>query len=461
MSVKLKVEKYLKLKATPLKATLEIIAPLPETFREEDIYELLSLKGIKFGILYGDIKKIFHQQSKNELIIAKANPPINGKDATIEEVLNIEPDSRPLLMENDKMDYKSIESYCTVNNGETIAIKHPLTKGSPGKSIHGEKLLPIPGKEVHFPAGENTIISEDKKRLLAYATGYLYRSKYTINVGTTLVIDGDVDLTTGHVKYDGDLVIKGNVQPGFKVAASGNILIFGDVENADIWSRSGSVEIRKGVFGKDNCYVFAKHNIRLEFAGHSKLTAEKKIIFNKYLINCKSFAHEGIYSTNPESYIFGGISSSYKHIKVNQLGNKSELKTRVEIHSQENDDLVENLSKYKTLEIKLNRHVVRVTTELKEANKKQVLEKNPDQKNKIYLKQLVLEYKETLLELKSIQKKIKNLEIDLNSQEKFSGKIEAVAVFPKVELKYGILSKIIEKRQNKAVFYFENNKIIG
>ena len=46
-----------------------------------------------------------------------------------------------------------------------------------------------------------------------------------ITVQKHLVIDGDVGLETGNLKFDGSIQVRGTVMPGYSIVSSGDISI--------------------------------------------------------------------------------------------------------------------------------------------------------------------------------------------------------------------------------------------
>ena len=83
------------------------------------------------------------------------------------------------------------------------------------------------GKSVPLPKGRNTEITEDGDTLIASMPGHVEFSGSTFQVKPVLDIDGDVDFSTGNIKFVGDVNIKGDVLSGFTVRSAGNIQVGG------------------------------------------------------------------------------------------------------------------------------------------------------------------------------------------------------------------------------------------
>jgi len=216
----------------------------------DDIFYSLNLKGIVFGI---DKKNIFSaivdMRLNHPYLIASAVGAVKGLDAKIEETIKIEGESRPLNLSGGKVDFKSLDLIQQVEEGMTLARRYLPTLGVDGMDVFGNVLKAAQGMDLDLPAGENTRIEEDNTRLISETGGYLFRKGGKIHVGKLYYISGDVNFSTGNVKYRGDVLVTGNVLSDFTIEAEGDILIKGEVEAANkIHSRHGNVQIKGGCF---------------------------------------------------------------------------------------------------------------------------------------------------------------------------------------------------------------------
>ncbi len=422
---------------------------------------ILENKGICFGIRPQGLRDALDPKNYGQaILIAEGLHPVHGKDSRIEEVVKIDANAQPLLTKDGRIDFKSIDNVRAISEDDIIAYKHPPVPGKDGKSIFGDVIPASPGNDVNLPAGENTKVSPDGITMTASKTGYLYRTKYSINVGTTLVITGDVNYSTGHIKYSGDIIIKGSVISGFRVESTGSIIILGGVESAQVWSRNGNVNISQGVFGKGQAKIFAKKDINLDFGQETEFEAGGNINFSRYLLNCNTFAQGNITSTVSDSYILGGKAVAYGNITVATVGNDSEIKTMLAIHTKQDDELQEKLETYSDLEKKINQTVVKTTQRLKAANK--LLWRNAQSKieTKQYIQALLKEYRGYLLSLKAIQTKKNQIEEKLNTVKPIDSRMQIQGnIYPKCIIYFNQDLYLIESKMSRVEFFFENKMI--
>ena len=78
-----------------------------------------------------------------------------------------------------------------------------------------------------------------------------------MHVDDVYQIRGDVDFHTGNIDFNGDVIIGGDVKSGFKIISKGNIYVNGTVESSDLQSNEGSIFIKNGIQGKNNCSIKA------------------------------------------------------------------------------------------------------------------------------------------------------------------------------------------------------------
>jgi uncharacterized protein (DUF342 family) len=318
------MDRYIDIKVTPLKATIKVNSPaLSERVRFTDnvIRYCLSTKGICCGVKEEVLKKFMSEPAYDtELLVAEGIPPIDGKDSEIQFEVSVNPDAKPSVGKGGKVDYREIQTFSSIKQGQVIARRVPPTEGQPGKAVTGEAIPPVPGKDFPLPRGRNTVISEDGQFLVAEKTGIVFEEGHLINVDELLQVHSDVDFSVGNVKYSGNVQIHGGVKAGFIVEAEGDIEISGEVESARVISRNGNVVIHHGVIGKNDTYIFGKNGISIEFAQNAELRTDGKLTVGKSCLHCQIFCNT-LEATDGQSSIVGGVVQAYEHIDVINIGN--------------------------------------------------------------------------------------------------------------------------------------------
>ncbi|MBD3345819.1 MAG: DUF342 domain-containing protein [Chitinivibrionales bacterium] len=314
----------------------------------------LRRKGICYGILREKAAEILKNMRFDTYVeIARGKEPVDGEDAKLDMQVNLNPDTRPHSRGDGSVDYRNIESFVQIGKGQVLAVKIPPTQGIPGKKVTGEEIPPTPGNDIKMPQGKNTIISDDGSRLIAACSGVLNQYGQLLQILEVLMIEKDVDFRVGNIKYSGDITIKGNVQPGFCVEADGNVTIKGIVETAQIISRNGKAVIEAGVIGKEEAEIYGKAGVYLAFCQEAKcVETEGMCEILKHCLHSKiKCAILG--ATDNQSSVVGGEVSAYDHVEVRQLGNDSNVETKISIVDKNLEIKKEKLSELENLKTEM------------------------------------------------------------------------------------------------------------
>jgi uncharacterized protein (DUF342 family) len=219
------------------------IMPPQYTFKE--IEEALKTQGIVFGVFREKIVDILKTGCEN-LLIAKGNEKQDGTDDSIK--LKFKTDkNEPKLMEdnNGNVDFKSIGLVDGVNAGDIIAEKIEGNPGLNGKDITGHIVRCRNIKKIKLKAGQGCTVKNDNV-IIATISGKPCLNGSTFCVYEVHEVRKDVDISTGNIKFIGDIIICGSVKEGMEVDAGNAVTILKGVERAKIISR-GNIDIKGNV----------------------------------------------------------------------------------------------------------------------------------------------------------------------------------------------------------------------
>jgi len=213
--------------------------------------------GVKKGFSKKDLIALAHMAAKApagttvEHPIAMGKTPIDGKDAKIKPLVQSAQDRilRPKERDDGSVDMRDLGDIVCVKIGDALAKKIPPTDGVIGFTVTGTPLRPTAGDDIELKAGDGTRLSSKNNNVLVSEKVGLPRiidngmevdDVYTIN---------NVDVSTGNIKFEGSVIINGDVNEGMKVVASGDITIGGFVESANI-EAGGDLTIAGGIIGR-------------------------------------------------------------------------------------------------------------------------------------------------------------------------------------------------------------------
>ncbi|MGE5592661.1 MAG: flagellar assembly protein A [Betaproteobacteria bacterium] len=226
------------------------------TVTVEDVEEALKAKGVVFGIDREAVEKAVLDADGLPHVVARGVPPEEGKDGFVEHLVELEP--VPVVWEEgeDRVDYWERYRFPFVHAGDAVAVLHPPVPGTPGRAVTGEAIPPREVKEWALRAGEGAELSEDGTKVLATRDGkpVSYGSRYTrIEVAPVIVHDGNVGLASGHLRFNGDIVVRGDVLEGARVEGRGSVTVLGHAAGATIKAGDG-IRVKGSVV---NCHLRA------------------------------------------------------------------------------------------------------------------------------------------------------------------------------------------------------------
>ena len=241
-----------------MSATAEVTTALGgKNLTAKEILNAAQLEGVIKGfskeVLLDLAQRSINEQEGSLLkgVIAVGKTPINGKNARIKQLVQSAQDRilRPKERDDGSVDMKDLGDIICVRVGDPLAQRVPLTAGIKGYTVTGISIEASPGEDIQMNIGDGTIISPKNKNVLISTLVGLPRA-----IENGMEIDEvyklkNVDVSTGHIKFEGSIIINGDVCEGMKVNATGDITIGGFVESAQL-EAGGDITIGSGIIGK-------------------------------------------------------------------------------------------------------------------------------------------------------------------------------------------------------------------
>lgn len=194
---------------------------------------LAKLKELNVDIKFMSIEKIkelVNQPNGGSAVVAEGKRPINGLSSKIKYLFKNTSYRNPDFDAEKKVDLMNHTIIPSVNVGDVLAVKiTPVIPGRDGVTVTGEVLKAKEGKDIPLKVGKGTALLDNDTKVVAVSSGRPEYKKGVISVIPTLVISHDVDVSTGNIHFDGDIVIKGNIRVhgniiNSKVSAGLNVL---------------------------------------------------------------------------------------------------------------------------------------------------------------------------------------------------------------------------------------------
>lgn len=222
----------------------------PAPLQPELVYQKIKQLGIKVTIIQENVVEACRCGEDKEVVIAKgqaAVPPVDGK---VEYTFSFKERIPPATDENNSVDFYYKGAINSVEAGTVLARWTPPRLGKPGRTIFNEEIKPPEPKNKVFNVGEGVQLIDDGRIAVATIDGrpHLVGHNSRLVVIPMVVVEGDVNINTGHIDFNGDVMVFGDVSDGLKISAGGRVEIKGNVYHAEITAGS-DVVIHKKVIG--------------------------------------------------------------------------------------------------------------------------------------------------------------------------------------------------------------------
>ncbi len=412
-------------------------------------------EGIVFGIdeerISEAIRRYNNGEDVKEFLVARGKPPEEGKDGRIEFKVNLS--SGPKIDEKGRINYKELDKIKNVEKGQLLAIKWKAIPGKRGTTVTGLGLEPKRTHEALLFAGKNVVTEEKEDSTYYYAkeNGYIVYQKDRLSVKPLLTIEGDVDYSTGNIRYNGDVRILGDVLPDFVVEAKGNILVFGTAIACKIISKK-NVVIRGGVAGKGEGKIFAEGDVDVSYVERGYIEAKGDVYVKTGILDSEIVSYGKVFSEIKGSKILESRIKAGKGVDAFIVGSpyskNIEIITGVDIEKEK--ELEKMSSEFESL--------VKEFSDLK----KKYGEENIETKNKsIFLGRHSLEVIERDFsrydELKELiprkyeeLKKFREIVYSVNAVIKVKN-----VIYPNVKIRIGEADFVVKKELYNVIFYLD------
>ncbi|MCY0887498.1 MAG: FapA family protein [Alicyclobacillaceae bacterium] len=226
--------------ATPtcvLQVVEDVVKPHPFTLA--DVLAAMTEKRISMDFLNSEeIQDLLSRESSGTCACARGEPPTEGLPERFE--ILVKPQSDPVF------GIVPVRPILTVRSGVLVARRLLAEPGTPGTSVFGTTIAPYTPAVKVPKVGQG--LAEDSERLLHSTRGgrVIVRSDL-VDVAPTMEFAESLSARHGHVHFDGDIVVYGDVEEGVEVVAGGVVFIRGHVSSARVIGDAG-VTIGGGVF---------------------------------------------------------------------------------------------------------------------------------------------------------------------------------------------------------------------
>lgn len=407
--------------------------------------------GVDTELLEGDF------MPSRKQVIAQGIQPIPGRDSKYRYFKLSE--GKPELKDDGKADLYEMNLIDNVKVGDWLGEKTKPLAGIPGQTVQGKEIPAKCGRDHRLRYDPRSVLElqeGDKIVLRAKKEGAVKLESGKILIQNHLVIPGDVDYETGNIHFDGDVTIRGTIKDKFIVEATGDISV--ESQNGigavgKIVSKKGSVYIKGGINGRGEGLIVAKDSIFVKYVNESQLIADNTIDIGLYAIDSILKADKIVMDPVKGRLIGGEVQAEHKII-AGSIGNKQERHTKVFVKGFERGHIKERLETL-TEEFK---EVISQTNKLK--RQLEIFENNMERLDDRALnsyKDMVNQYELQIDEINRLNLEVSQMEDTLRTRGDGEVKIHQ-SVYPKTYLEIKSLQKRV-KELMKCSFYVQDRRL--
>jgi uncharacterized protein (DUF342 family) len=307
--------------------------------------EALRAEGIVHGILRSEIDAAFAAGHCERLVIARGTPAQEGTPTRFESLYDQEKEPSE-EDELERIKYTDLCHLLLVQPGDRLMRRIPPVPGQSGTDIKGRPLLPKPTPDIPFrTALQGAAPDKDNPNLLiATAGGQPTRFDNGVTVNSVLEVL-NVDLGTGSIEFEGTLRVGGDIKSGLRVKVTGDVIVNGAMEAAEIVA-GGNVAVRGGIVGHldgrpgsqtlpdTTARIFCDGSVQALFMENAHIEAGQSIRIERSARQCELTAGDEIIvgkAGSKTGQITGGRTQATHRVATGILGSATGMKTHVQV----------------------------------------------------------------------------------------------------------------------------------
>lgn len=290
----------------------------------------MAFRMVKAGIQEQILKKHFEGPGLYgvQIPVARGVKPVQGTDAKVEYYFNTNLAAHPEEKEDGSVDYYNLNLINHCKAGDILARLIPEDPGQYGMTIQGVKIKPREVKRTTLKFGNNIALSEDRLTITSKVNGHVMLVGTDVFVSNVYEVE-NVDNSTGNITYEGCVQVNGNINSGFEVHASGNIIVKGVVEGALV-EAGGDITISGGMKGMGRGILRAGGNVVSKFIENATVEAGG-YIDTESILHSNVQAGTDVKVTGKKGFITGGRVQAESKVEVRTLGAMMGADTFIEV----------------------------------------------------------------------------------------------------------------------------------
>ncbi|RYZ57539.1 MAG: DUF342 domain-containing protein [Proteobacteria bacterium] len=265
-------------------------------------------------------------------LIAKGKAAEPGESLAFIPLVNVEEDS------GETVDLRERQNNKVVHTDDLVG-EVRYTDGEAGMTVEG-KFFFARGSAIALgiQTGDGIVVKHDCQ-FFATRDGLLSIENNIISCKTVYVHKGSINLASGNLKFEGSVVVEGDIESGASVEIVGSLVVKGSIDSAKVRC-TGDVEVKGGVNTGKRGYLHVGGNASVGFIENSIVQVKQSLSVQR-LITHSWIVCGGAIQVRDESkgMILGGLLCSWQAIVCAKFGSDKGHTTQCRIGSNYQDEL--------------------------------------------------------------------------------------------------------------------------
>lgn len=305
------------------------------TPRPEEVKARLAKAGVVHGLIEANFNELLHAVREGRALkdfpIAEGRPPKPAEGRRIHFEVHLATGAAVTVRKDGQADFRAQDKLTAVRQGALLATLSPPIPGVDGWDVTGKPIRADIAKQQALKAGRGVrSVQQPDGSIQFYAEmdGELFYSQDLIEVKPIHTIPGDVDMSTGNIRFNGVVQIQGSVLSGFSVESDDDVIIEGGVQGASVTS-GGSIVIRQGVTGEDKALLRAKKGISALFVEQAELFCTGDIRLRGACVRCRIVCNGKLILESEKGNLIGGRVLVRGGVEAQNIGSPGGAPTEI------------------------------------------------------------------------------------------------------------------------------------
>ena len=269
--------------------------------------------------------------------VARGLQPVAGVDARLEYHIESDAPGAPTGRGSGSIDLHALTAHRFVSEQTVLVTRVPPIAGAPGYDVLGVVIEPpaVRDADLRQVAGTNTEVVGET--LVAGITGRpVVNARGAVDVLPVFEVPGNLDFHVGNIEFPGDVIVRGDVRPGFSIVAGGSVTVGGLVEGASI--TAGHDVMVLGTVGEHRTTLEVGGDLRARYLHTTDARVAGTVTVASEVVGCTITAER--ITTGSQGRVVGGYIEATNSIDTGMFGSREGRSTEARVTSTAPDAVI-------------------------------------------------------------------------------------------------------------------------